>query len=169
MKKTRLYHSSLCLAVSLILISGCSSKEESKSTSAPSHQEHVASGDLQETTASLTTLPAFLNQTSTLVKEGYLAAAAHVDVLTSIPCYCGCGKSAGHQSNLNCFISKVQSDGTVIWDDHGTRCNVCIETAMLTAEMKKQGKTTSEIRQFIDDRYQEGYAKPTPTPAPAEI
>jgi hypothetical protein len=32
--------------------------------------------------------------------------------------------------------------------------------------MKKQGKSVQEIRKFIDEKYKEGYAKPTQTPMP---
>ena len=30
--------------------------------------------------------------------------------------------------------------------------------------MKQKGKTTLEIRNYIDNKYKEGYGKPTPTP-----
>ena len=32
--------------------------------------------------------------------------------------------------------------------------------------MKQKGKSTLEIRKYIDNKYKEGYGKPTPTPMP---
>ena len=32
--------------------------------------------------------------------------------------------------------------------------------------MKQKGKSTLEIRNYIDNKYKEGYGKPTPTPMP---
>jgi hypothetical protein len=100
------------------------------------------------------------------VQTAYKTAATVTDILPYIPCYCGCGESAGHKSNLNCFIAKQNDDGSVIWDDHGTRCGVCIEIAVTTAAMKASGIDTERIRQIIDETYKEGYAKPTMTELP---
>ncbi|RAP76846.1 hypothetical protein DL346_10570 [Paenibacillus montanisoli] len=144
-----------------MLLSGCGGNKEHDDT------HHAANGDLRETTASLEELPAFLDHASDHVKLAYAAAAGVSDVLPYIPCYCGCGDSAGHQSNLNCFIQQVQSDGTVVWDDHGTRCGVCMDIAMMTADMKIKGKSVKEIRTIIDQTFSEGYAKATPTPMPS--
>jgi hypothetical protein len=33
-----------------------------------------------------------------------------------MPCYCGCGKNAGHRSNRDCYIKSVRADGSVIFD-----------------------------------------------------
>ncbi|WP_336775220.1 PCYCGC motif-containing (lipo)protein [Paenibacillus sp. MMO-58] len=127
---------------------------------------HAENGDVQENTASLTELPKFLDGLSPVIQTAYSVAASVSEVLPYIPCYCGCGESAGHKSNLNCFINKINDDGSVVWDDHGTRCGVCMETAITTAEMKKAGKSLSEIRIAIDNMYKEGYATPTKTPLP---
>jgi hypothetical protein len=96
----------------------------------------------------------------------YQLAGQSTELLQWIPCYCGCGESVGHKSNMNCFIKEVKSDGSVVWDDHGTRCNVCLQIAVQSVKMKSEGKTDKEIRQFIDNTYKKGYAKPTDTPMP---
>lgn len=127
----------------------------------------LANGDIQETTASLDVLPSFLDRLSEKVVLAYQASAITRDTLAWIPCYCGCGGSAGHESNLNCFIAEVNEDGSVVWDDHGTRCDVCVNTVLQTVQMKQEGKTIKEIRTAIDDAYRVGYAKPTATPMPA--
>ena len=134
-----------------------------------SHHEHerTSSGDLQEKTSSLKTLPAFLDSASRDIVTAYRTAATVTDILPYIPCYCGCGESAGHRSNLDCFIAEIGEDGSVVWDDHGTRCGVCMEIAVTAAAMKASGIETERIRAIIDETYKEGYAKPTDTLLPS--
>lgn len=67
---------------------------------------------------------------------------------------------------MNCFVKKINEDGSVVWDDHGTRCGVCLEIAAESMKMKQEGKSIKEIRNYIDEKYKEGYAKPTKTPMP---
>lgn len=149
------------IIVTLFVLSACGNNKSE-------HAQHRAeNGDLQETTASLKDLPSFLDDLPNQIQTAYQTAADVKDVLPWIPCYCGCGESAGHKSNLNCFIKEIKEDGSVIWDDHGTRCGVCMETAMITSQMVNEKKSTKEIRTYIDQLYQTGYAKPTPTPFPA--
>lgn len=131
------------------------------------HAEHAANGDLRETTASAQQLPSFLSEQRKEIQLAYQVAGTLSDTLQWIPCYCGCGESAGHKSNLNCFIHEIREDGTVVWDDHGTRCITCLNIALQSAELSKQGKSHYEIRQYIDAQYGKGgFAKPTDTPMP---
>ncbi|OXM87365.1 PCYCGC motif-containing (lipo)protein [Paenibacillus rigui] len=147
----------------LLTITACGSKPASHE-----HEAHqLANGDIQETTKSVQVLPSFLDKKDPQMKQIYQLAASHADLLQWIPCYCGCGESAGHQSNQNCFVKEIRQDGSVVWDDHGTRCNVCLEIAVYSVKMKQEGKTDKEIRSFIDSKYQKGYASPTKTPMPA--
>lgn len=128
--------------------------------------EHAPNGDLWETTASRDELPTFLNEYSENIQIIYQAAGKSMELLQWIPCYCGCGDHAGHRSSLNCFVKQVNQNGSVVWDDHGTRCNVCLQIAAEAIKMKQDGKTVKEIRQYIDEKYKEGYANPTDTPMP---
>ena len=159
----------LALVVSLSAcgreLAGSSSKES------PHDADHVhaaANGDLREQTASLSELPGFLDNQSDSVLLAYRAAAVVRDTLQWIPCYCGCGDSAGHRSNLNCFIHEVKQGSAVVWDDHGTRCGVCVDIALKSAQMKADGKTDADIRRFIDAAYENGYAAPTDTSLPPQ-
>ncbi len=131
------------------------------------HSSHAPNGDLREVTSSADRLPSFLDGQPEEVGLAYRIAGTIDDTLQWIPCYCGCGESAGHESNLNCFIHEVREDGTVEWDDHGTRCGVCVQIAIESARLKQQGKPDRDIREYIDSNYQTGYAKPTDTPFPA--
>lgn len=132
------------------------------------HEQHqLPNGDTQEKTASKDTLPKFLDKQPLQIRQVYQIAAEYAELLQWIPCYCGCGESAGHESNKNCFVDKIEEDGSVIWDDHGTRCNTCLQIAVESAAMKKEGKTDKQIREWIDDKYKTGYAAPTKTPMPS--
>ncbi|MGE7942946.1 PCYCGC motif-containing (lipo)protein [Lysinibacillus xylanilyticus] len=161
-------------AISLLVLSACgeekkvAEKNQNETPKEASHEEHAhASGDIQEETASADVLPSFLNNQTENIRLVYQIAGQSTEILEWMPCYCGCGDSVGHKSNLNCFIQEKREDGTIVWDDHGTRCNVCLEIAVQSAKMHKDGMSLKEIRQTIDNTYKEGYAKPTPTDMPA--
>lgn len=137
------------------------------SKASDSHDSHDhASGDIQEMTASADILPSFLDGQHEDIRLVYQVAGKATDILEWMPCYCGCGDSVGHRSNLNCFIAETREDGSVVWDDHGTRCLVCLEIAVESVQMAQQGKSLKEIRDAIDSKYKEGYAAPTPTDMP---
>lgn len=146
----------------VLVLAACGGKE-----AAPSHDGHAAGGDLREKTASADKLPAFLKNQPDELRIVYQAAGKASDILQWMPCYCGCGDSVGHQSNLNCFIHEIHADGSVTWDDHGTRCGVCVQIAVTSIKLKQEGKSLKEIRDMIDETYKKGYAKPTKTPMPA--
>lgn len=151
------------LLLAFLLLAACSSQNEEHEG-----QTHTTpNGDLQETTASIKELPTFLDEQPEQVRLVYQIAAANADLLDFIPCYCGCGEIAGHQSNRNCFSKEIREDGSIVWDDHGTRCGVCLQIAVQAVQMKQDGMSTKEIRDKIDSLYGDSTAKPTPTPMPA--
>lgn len=163
----------VALAASMViaggLLAGCgnaagsdeSKRSEAQEENQHQHQHIVASGDLQEATASKQILPTFLEGASEKLTLAYQAAALLPEELQQIPCYCGCGESAGHKSNFNCFIAEIKED-EIIWDDHGTRCGICVDIALTTASLLKDGQSPSEIRDAIDEMYGEGFGEPTP-------
>lgn len=159
--------------VSLSILTGCTSKSNDQQAGNnaqhdhTAHQQHAPNGDLQEKTASISQLPHFLDNLDPQIKDAYKIASANIDLLKSIPCYCGCGEEAGHLHNGNCFIKEINKDGSVMWDDHGTRCGTCMEIAVVSSQMKAKGKSVKEIRTFIDNAFKDGYPAPTPTPMPS--
>lgn len=166
----RLHPGRLLLGLALaVLLSACGNgKTGSAGPDEAAHVHAASNGDLREETAASSALPAFLDGQADEVLLAYRAAAAIRDTLQWIPCYCGCGESAGHESNLNCFIHEVKPDGSVVWDDHGTRCGVCVHIALKSAQMKAEGKSDADIRAAIDASYQSGYAAPTDTSFPPQ-
>lgn len=62
-------------------------------------------------------LPDYVLNSSDKVKETYIMASKYPEVLASVPCYCGCGVSDGHESNLDCYVNKMGSNNAVEeWD-----------------------------------------------------
>ncbi len=160
----------LILLAMTLVVAACGSKADTdheKSLLEAGQQQQLSNGDLQEVTASAAELPAFLDDKSEEMRLVYQVAGTATDILDYMPCYCGCSDSAGHESNTNCFIDEIRKDGSVVWDDHGTRCQVCLEIAVQSVKMTQEGKTLTEVRNFIDETYKEGYAKPTDTKMPS--
>lgn len=161
------------LASTLLLLSltACGGNENKSSADgnanhAPNAFHITASGDVQELTAGKEVLPSFLDGQHENIVLAYRAVSEYPELLDGMPCYCGCGDSAGHRSNRDCFIHEVKEDGSIVWDDHGTKCNVCLEIAVESIQMQQEGKSAGDIRTFMDEKYREGYAKPTDTPFP---
>lgn len=161
------------LAIVIMVLAACSEKtateqhHDASSALAVGEEKQLPNGDLQQVTASAETLPEFLDDKSENLQLVYQVAGHAEDILKYMPCYCGCADSADHDSNLNCFVDEIRKDGSVVWDDHGTRCDVCVEIAIKSVKMAQEGKSLKEIRATIDSNYKTGYARPTDTPMPS--
>ena len=78
------------------------------------------------------------NFSDPVVQNAY-ALAAHVKkVLYQQPCYCHCDRSQGHESLLDCFVSK-----------HGAVCETCVREDLYAYEQTHKGKTPAQIRAGI--------------------
>ena len=54
-----------------------------------------------------------------VVRAVYTFAAEHPEVLSYVPCYCGCERS-GHRGNEDCFVTTRADNGDVVeWEPHG--------------------------------------------------
>src|SRR4051812_25228788 len=54
-----------------------------------------------------------------VVRAVYLFAARRPDVLSHVPCFCGC-ESRGHRHNDDCFVASRDARGRpVAWEPHG--------------------------------------------------
>ncbi len=99
------------------------------------------------------------------VQTAYRYAAMNSDVLRYIPCFCGCGLSAGHVNNYDCFVKTANPDGSVILDPHGLGCGTCVAITLEVIAMREQGMALRAIRAAIDDRWAAtGPATKTPYP-----
>ncbi len=91
--------------------------------------------------------------------KGYQTAAKEGELLSRLPCYCGCGQDPEQYRNLrDCFMDEQGE-----FRSHGANCQVCLEEAEDAAQWKAQGLATKEIRDRIDGKYGER-GKPTDTP-----
>jgi len=117
------------------------------------HTDHVADP--------ATVLPAFASAPE--LARLYTFAMQHPEVLTYIPCTCGCGPM-GHNSNWNCYVRRIEADGTVVFDEHAVNCQICQEITSDVIARWQRGSPLSEIRDTIDATYT-GPQTPTDYPA----
>ena len=50
------------------------------------------------------------------VKRLYEFQVTHGELMRYMPCFCGCGQNAGHRSNRDCYVRRVNTDGSVVFD-----------------------------------------------------
>ena len=97
-------------------------------------------------------MPAEVQAAPFTVRQAYQFAVANPDLMQHIPCYCGCG-AMGHTSNYSCYVSDVDSSGKVSFDTHALGCSICVDITQDSMRLLGQGKTTPEIRAYIDKTY----------------
>jgi len=102
--------------------------------------------------APLDQLPADVQGQPIAVIQAYQFAFANPDVLSQIPCYCGCG-SMGHTSNYSCYVQGVQGDGQIEYDPHALGCSICVDITQDSMRLLNEGKSVPEIRAYIDSTY----------------
>lgn len=131
--------------VAILLLSGCGGQSADAEVSA----------DVK--------FPEFVYRSEDALK-GYRIAVAYPEVLEFVPCYCGCKQDAErYQSLKDCFIDRKTGE----YDEHAAGCAICLEEAIDIGQWKKEGLSTKEIRQRIDEQYAER-GEPTDTPMPPE-
>jgi hypothetical protein len=109
--------------------------------------------------------PMRYQQAPQAVREAYAFAVDHGAELRYIPCFCGCGISAGHRDNFDCFVKDQTAPGTFILDPHGFACGTCVGVALDTKALLASGRSLKAIRAAIDAKWSEaGPATPTPYP-----
>jgi hypothetical protein len=137
---SRIWLFSLLLLVLLVsFLSGCSGTKDAVA-------EHTFP------MASMEGMPGEVKQAPVSVQQSYQFAAANPDVLEQIPCYCGCG-AMGHTSNYDCYVSEESADGSLIYDSHALGCSICVDITLDTMRLLDQGKSSAEIKAFVDQTY----------------
>jgi Protein of unknown function with PCYCGC motif len=115
-------------------------------------------------------LPAYpLGRSPEVITAAYRFAAEHPEVLTYVPCFCGCERS-GHRGNEDCFVKSRASNGDVAeWEPHGMECNVCVDVATQAMQMYSSGASVRDIRAAVEQKWSSQAAQMhthTPTPDP---
>jgi len=102
--------------------------------------------------ATLDGMPAEVKAAPVVVRQAYQFAVSNPDVLEKIPCYCGCG-AMGHTSNYSCYVSGVDANGVVNFDNHALGCSICVDITQDAMRMIEHGKSVPEIKTYIDQNY----------------
>ncbi len=97
-------------------------------------------------------LPGQVQSAAVAVRTAYQFAAANPELMKGIPCYCGCG-SIGHTSNYSCYVSGVDAQGTIAFDNHALGCSLCVNITQDAMRLYQEGKTTSQIKAYVDSTY----------------
>jgi hypothetical protein len=101
-----------------------------------------------------------------VVSAAYRFAAEHPEILSYVPCFCGCER-AGHRGNEDCFVKTRNEKGDVTeWDPHGLDCAVCLDVANESMQMHRSGASVREIRSAIEKKWSSPTSGHTPTPPP---
>jgi hypothetical protein len=100
------------------------------------------------------------------VQAAYVFAAEHPEVLSYVPCFCGCERG-GHRGNHDCFVAARDSNGDVTaWEPHGLECTVCIDVATEARQMYSSGASVRDIRAAVEKKWVGFNGGHTPTPNP---
>ena len=77
-----------------------------------------------------------------VVKQAYQVAKDIPQTLAQLPCFCDCDKSIGHKSLHSCYE-----------DEHAVGCGICLESALIASDLKRQGIGDAEIRDRLIAKY----------------
>jgi len=101
-----------------------------------------------------------------VVAAVFVFAAEHPEILTYVPCFCGCDHM-GHKGNEDCFVKSRAPNGDVVqWEPHGTECQVCIDVGQQAMQMYSSGASVRDIRAAVEKKFAGQYQNHTMTPAP---
>ncbi|WP_299029276.1 PCYCGC motif-containing (lipo)protein [uncultured Thermanaerothrix sp.] len=105
-------------------------------------------------------MPLEVQKAPVIVQDAYRFAVANPNILSQIPCYCGCG-AIGHTSNYDCYVKEAQPSGVIEFDTHALGCSICVDITQDVMRLTREGKTLDEVQIFIDHTYAQ-YGPPTP-------
>jgi hypothetical protein len=104
------------------------------------------------TMADLEQMPYQVKQAPVAVQQAYQFAVANPDILSQLPCYCGCG-GMGHHSNYACYVAGLNEDGSAQYDNHAISCSICVDITLDTMRLLDEGQSTAEIKSYVDSTY----------------
>ena len=137
---------------------------------APDPQPAVVLGPHPQKNLPPLQLPTYpLARSPEVITATYRFAAEHPEILSYIPCFCGCERS-GHRGNEDCFVQKRGANGDVTeWTEHGMECAVCLDVAQQAMQMHASGASVRDIRAAVEQKWATQSAQShthTPTPEP---
>ena len=143
-----------------------SAHEQSTSTASSQPQWAKLGPHKQASYPTLPTQPFEPPRPPDVVRAAYMFAAEHPEILSYVPCFCGCERG-GHKGNEDCFVSARDAKGDVTaWEPHGLDCAVCIDVATEARMMFNSGASVRDIRASVEKRFAGMNGGHTPTPQP---
>jgi hypothetical protein len=133
------------LMLTLLLLSG------SLTTACQSQAADHSEGH-SYTLADLDQMPYQVKQAPVAVQQAYQFAVANPDIVSQLPCYCGCG-GMGHHSNYDCYVADLNEDGSVQYDAHAIGCSICVDITLDTMRLLDDGQSTADIKTYVDATY----------------
>ena len=76
------------------------------------------------------------------IRQAYIVARDHPELLAQLDCYCGCEQHEGHKNLLDCFRT-----------NHGASCDICVGEAVTAGQMLTQGTPVDQIRDALRARF----------------
>lgn len=75
-------------------------------------------------------------------RQAYIVAQQNPGLLAQLWCYCGCDRTSGHRSLLDCYR-----------DYHGANCAICTGEALEANQLFNQGSPVEQIRDALRARF----------------
>lgn len=60
--------------------------------------------------------PDFVTDSGPEVQRLYEFQVTNGELMRYMPCFCGCGQDVGHRNNRDCYVKRVNADGSVVFD-----------------------------------------------------
>lgn len=111
-----------------------------------------SSGEVHLVMASMDQMPMDVQSAPVAVQEAYQFNVANPTIMQDIPCYCGCG-DIGHTSNYDCYVSDVDVNGSITFDNHALGCSICVDITQDVMRMLRDGKSPQDARTYVDMTY----------------
>ena len=77
------------------------------------------------------------------VRQAYSIAEQNPMLLSQLDCYCGCFKTDGHKSLLDCYKSR-----------HGATCQICTNEVLEASRLFDGGMAPDQIKETLRRKYQ---------------
>jgi hypothetical protein len=111
-----------------------------------------SSSEVHLVMAPMDQMPVDVQSAPVAVQEAYQFNIANPGIMQDIPCYCGCG-DIGHTSNYDCYVSEVDTNGKIMFDNHALGCSICVDITQDVMRMLRDGKSPQDARAYIDTTY----------------
>lgn len=129
----------------LLILAALTATTVSACSTSSSNEIHLAMSPLDS-------MPMDVQSAPVAVREAYQFNTANPDIMKNIPCYCGCG-NVGHTSNYSCYVSSVDAQGKIAFDNHALGCSICVDITQDVMRMLREGKSPQDARAYIDATY----------------